>query len=85
MNPFDCLPTKSVAKARARSRGVEDDDTPATATMVASEMEKFIPLIRIPTMTLDEFHSVVDASQLLPPGSLLNFYRYFAATNPAEK
>ena len=53
--------------------------------MVALEMEKFLPLLRIPTMTVNEFQTVVDPSGLLPTETVLNLYRYFTATDPAQK
>ena len=72
--------TKSVAEARA-SR--QNKDT--TAMTVASEMETFLPLIRIPAMTLNEFRTVVDASGVLSLEDVVKFYRFFTTTDATEK
>ena len=72
----------SIAEFRARSR--ENVGNNGTVTVV-SEMQKFLPLIRIPTMTLNEFRTVVDPSGVLPSEDLVKFNRFFAATDAREK
>ena len=83
LNPSDRFSPKRVAEARARNRGGDGDDVPVTT--VASEMEKFIPFIRIRIMTLSEFRIVMDASHLLPPEAVVDPIRFFTATYSEEK
>ena len=71
---------KSVAKARA---GMQDENNEAVT--VATEMKKFLPLIRIPTMTVHEFRTVVDASRVLPAEDVNQFYRFFTTTDAEER
>ena len=67
----------SLAEARA-ARGDE-------SVTIATEMQKFLPLIRFSTMTPNEFRIIVDSSALLETETVLNLHRYFIATDPIEK
>ena len=81
------LLSHSLSTARANSTGNDRTSVVVTNTMteVATEMGKFLPLIRFPTMDSEDFQTKVDASGFFPTDAVVSFYRFFTTKNPVTK